>query len=63
MSTKQTRIAIAIPEDIEAQIEQLRHTSFCGRSDAEIYREVIRLGLERINGQAGAERHNNAAQG
>jgi replicative DNA helicase len=42
------RVMISVPEDIEKEIERLKQTEFYDKPYAEIYRSVIRRGLEEM---------------
>lgn len=48
MPTNMNRVVISVPEDIVAEVERLKQTMFYDRPYAEVYRQAIRLGLERM---------------
>lgn len=48
MSTNMNRVMISVPEDIEKEIERLKQTQFYDKPYAEVYRQIIRLGLEKL---------------
>ena len=47
MATNMNRIMISVPTDIEAEIERLKKTTYYDRPYSEIYRDLIRLGMEK----------------
>lgn len=49
MATNMNRITISVPKDIEEEIQLLKKTTCFDRSYSDIYRELIRLGMEKIN--------------
>ena len=49
MATNMNRIMISVPTDIEAEIERLKKTTYYDRPYSEIYRDLIRLGKEKMN--------------
>ena len=49
MATNMNRIMISVPTDIEAEIERLKKTTYYDRPYSEIYRDLIRLGMEKMN--------------
>jgi len=49
MATNMNRIMISVPADIEAEIERLKKTTYYDRPYSEIYRDLIRLGMEKMN--------------
>lgn len=49
MATNMNRIMISVPTDIEAEIERLKKTTYYDRPYSEIYRDLIRLGIEKMN--------------
>lgn len=49
MASNTNRILIAVPEEIEAEVRQLKQTLYPDRPDSEIYQELIRLGVEKKN--------------
>lgn len=57
MAASMNRVVISVPEDIEAEVERLKKTMFYDKPYAEVYRQAIRLGLEKM-----AE-HNKTARG
>lgn len=42
------RIMISVPADIEQEIEQLKETRFYDKPYAEVYRTLLRMGLEKL---------------
>jgi metal-responsive CopG/Arc/MetJ family transcriptional regulator len=51
MSESMNRVMISVPEDVRAQIEQLKMTKYYDRPYAEIYRQLIKLGLEKMDAE------------
>lgn len=51
MTTNMNRITISIPEDIEEEIQLLKKTTCFDRSYSDIYRELIRLGMEKMSAE------------
>lgn len=49
MASNMNRILIAVPEEIEDEVQQLKQTLYPDRPDSEIYQELIRLGVEKKN--------------
>ena len=49
MATNMNRIMISVPTDIEAEIERLKKTTYYDRPYSEIYWDLIRLGMEKMN--------------
>lgn len=49
MATNMNRIMISVPADIEAEIKRLKKTTYYDRPYSEIYRDLIRLGMEKMN--------------
>ena len=49
MATNMNRIMISVPTDIEAEIERLKKTAYYDRPYSEIYRDLIRLDMEKMN--------------
>jgi len=49
MATNMNRIMISVPKDIEEEIQQLKKTTYFDRPYSEIYRDLIRLGMEKMN--------------
>lgn len=49
MATNMNRIMISVPKDMEEEIRQLKETAYVDRPYSEIYRELIRLGMEKMN--------------
>lgn len=49
MATNMNRITISVPKDIEAEIQLLKKTTCFDRSYSDIYRELIRLGMEKMS--------------
>ena len=49
MATNMNRIMISVPTDIEAEIERLKKTAYYDRHYSEIYWDLIRLGMEKMN--------------
>ena len=49
MATNMNRIMISVPTDLEAEIERLKKTTYYDRPYSEIYRDLIRLGMEKMN--------------
>lgn len=49
MATNMNRIQISIPKDIEEEIQRLKKTAYYDRPYSEIYRDLIRLGMEKMN--------------
>ena len=49
MATNMNRIMISVPTDIEAEIDRLKKTTYYDRPYSEIYRDLIRLGMEKMN--------------
>jgi len=49
MATNMNSIMISVPADIEAEIERLKKTTYYDRPYSEIYRDLIRLGMEKMN--------------
>lgn len=48
MATNTNRVMVSIPAEIETEIKQLKQTHFCDMSYAELYRQILRLGLDKI---------------
>ena len=48
MATNMNRIMISVPADIEQEIEQLKKTRFYDKPYAEVYRTLLRMGLEKL---------------
>ena len=48
MATNMNRIMISVPADIEQEIEQLKKTRFYDKPYAEVYRILLRMGLEKL---------------
>ena len=48
MATNMKRVVISVPEDIEAEVEHLKQTMFYDKPYAEVYRQAIRLGLQKM---------------
>lgn len=51
MTTNMNRVMISIPADIKTEIECLKRARFCDKPYSEIYRQLIRLGLEKMADQ------------
>lgn len=49
MPTNMNRIMISVPKDIEEEIQQLKKTTYFDRPYSDIYRDLIRLGVEKMN--------------
>lgn len=49
MPTNMNRIMISVPNDIEEEIQQLKKTTYFDRPYSDIYRDLIRLGVEKMN--------------
>lgn len=49
MATNMNRIMISVPKDMEEEIRQLKETAYFDRPYSEIYRDLIRLGMEKMN--------------
>jgi len=49
MATNMNRIMISVPKDIEEETQQLKKTTYFDRPYSEIYRDLIRLGMEKMN--------------
>lgn len=48
VATNMNRIMISVPADIEQEIEQLKKTRFYDKPYAEVYRTLLRMGLEKL---------------
>lgn len=49
------RMTLAVTNEVKQTLEELKQTSFRGTTYTEMYRELIRMGLEAVeNGAAGA---------
>ncbi len=48
MATNMNRVVISVPKDIETEVERLKQTTFYDKPYAEVYRQAIRLGLEKM---------------
>ena len=48
MAAKNKRFVLAVPEDIEAAVAELKGGLFQDESYSEIYRQLIRMGLDQI---------------
>lgn len=48
MATNMNRVVISVPKDIETEVERLKQTTFYDKPYAEVYRQAIRLGLEKL---------------
>lgn len=51
MAAKNKRFVLAVPEDIEAAVAELKGGLFQDESYSEIYRQLIRMGLDRLNAE------------
>lgn len=49
MATNRNRIMISVSWEIEEEIQRLKKTTYFDKSYSEIYRELIRLGMEKMN--------------
>lgn len=48
MATAMNRVMISIPADLESEIAQLKQSRFYDKPYAELYRQVIRSGLDMM---------------
>ncbi len=49
MATIMNRVMISIPLEIKKEIEQLKQTEFFDKPYAELYRQILRVGLEHMH--------------
>lgn len=49
MPTNTNRIMLTLPADVEEELARLKETACPGQSDAELYRDILRLGIEKWN--------------
>lgn len=48
MATTMNRVMVSIPPDLESEIEQLKQSQFYNKPYAELYRQIIRSGLDMM---------------
>lgn len=51
MATNMNRVMISVPADIKKRVERLKKSRYYDKPYAEIYRQLIRLGLENLNSE------------
>ncbi len=49
MSTNMTRLMVSIPQDVKNEIDTLKQKEYYDKPYAELYRQIIRLGLEKMH--------------
>lgn len=52
MATNMNRVMISVPADIKKRVERLKKLRYYDKPYAEIYRQLIQLGLEYLNSEA-----------
>ena len=50
MAAKTKRAMVSLPEELESEILSVKKTSFHNETKAEMYRQLIRLGLDTVRG-------------
>lgn len=63
MSTHTKRIVISVPEDMRAEIEQLKCANYGNQPYAEVYRQLIRLGLRQLSEASTTEQPGSGRRG
>ncbi|MPN22543.1 hypothetical protein SDC9_169926 [bioreactor metagenome] len=48
MATDMKRIMLSLPKDLEAEVDEIKRGKFYGQSYAEMYRQLISLGIAQI---------------
>ena len=55
MAKTMERLMVSIPEDVKSEIDAVKQQEFYDKPYAELYRHIIRLGLEKMRETAGSE--------
>lgn len=63
MSNNSRRIVISVPEDMREEIEQLKCANYDKKPYAEVYRQLIRLGLRQLNEASATEQPGSGQRG
>ncbi len=48
MANESVRFMITIPKNMVQRAEDIKKSNFCGKPYAEMYRQLIKLGLEQL---------------
>lgn len=49
MGDKKVRLTVSIPQEIKCEIDLAKKNEFYDKPYSELYRQIIRLGLEKMN--------------
>lgn len=49
MNKKMERLMVSIPSDVKSEIEAVKQRKFYDKPYAELYRQIIRLGLDKMH--------------
>lgn len=49
MATKMARLMVTVPQEVKNNIDNIKKNEYYDKSYAELYRQIIRLGLEKMN--------------